>query len=100
MVIYRTLFFRASFTIVSSNVNFKLTLNLQANFISELPDIELLVNTLVYLNLSFNEFRVSISLPKLSHLVFSSQMENEKRVKAFSSTFQRNQLSWIGWFLK
>ena len=61
MVIYRTLFFRVSFTIVSSNVNFKLTLNFQANFISELPDIELLVNTLVYLNLSFNEFRVRIS---------------------------------------
>ena len=31
----------------------------QANFISELPDIQLLVKTLIYLNLSFNEFRVS-----------------------------------------
>ena len=40
--------------------------------------MELLVNTLVYLNLSFNEFRVRISTPKLLRRLFSSQMENQK----------------------
>ena len=34
-------------------------LSLKANFVGQLPDIELLANTLTYLNLSFNEFAVS-----------------------------------------
>ena len=34
-------------------------LHLQAHFIDELPDIEPLLHTLKYANLSFNDFRVS-----------------------------------------
>ena len=34
--------------------------HLQAHFISDLPDIDPLTNTITYLNLSFNDLRVSV----------------------------------------
>lgn len=48
--------------------NFDCVIGLQAHFISSLPEVQPLLNTLVYLDLSFNNFEASklVFVPYLS----------------------------------